>query len=221
MPGQAAGSRLGALGEIVDPDLPGRTAAGRAGKQPETAGWGLGWDRLPAGSPPGPSRWGPVCLSRALSLWRAAERLVVPPSLSLKWSPWFTQHCGCVLGPRTGGALAGWGWGARSQAVSRPTTGGVLHLQGGPGGQARTLGAAGSGVLGSCPGEGGGSERAQFQGSPRGPQTGNAIPNSSYRFSEALCLHVLHNFLFKGNLASLSVFSNLLKSGLSLPLPLS
>ncbi|KAM7241542.1 hypothetical protein CapIbe_008114 [Capra ibex] len=94
MPGQAAGSRLGALGEIVDPDLPGRTAAGRAGKQPETADWGLGWDRLPAGSPPGPSRWGPVCLSRALSLWRAAERLVVPPSLSLKWSPWFTQHCG-------------------------------------------------------------------------------------------------------------------------------
>lgn len=42
MPGQAAGSWLGALGEIVDPDLPGRTPVGRAGKQPEAGRLGAG-----------------------------------------------------------------------------------------------------------------------------------------------------------------------------------
>ena len=115
------GSQLGHLGRDrgtgaaenspqQDPDLPARTAAGGAGETTGSwPGWGLGWDPLPARLPPAYSRWGPVCLSRALSLRRAAERLLLPPSLLSVGtpSPWFTQHRGCVLGVRTAGPCRG------------------------------------------------------------------------------------------------------------------
>ena len=78
-----------ALGERPPSDSRRRARSDWAGPAPPPAPCSsppLGPSSQHAGSPPGPSRWGPVCLSRALSLWRAAERLVVPPSLSLKWS---------------------------------------------------------------------------------------------------------------------------------------
>lgn len=201
---------MGALGEIVGLGRP-RTRPNRTqtclpeplqmepGRQLE-AGLAGGWDGTAC--LPGSlrhSRWGPVCLSRALSLRRAAERLVLPPSLSSvrTQSPWFTQHRGCVLGRGLQGPCRG-GAGGHEVIVSSANSPRVTSFtfRGRLGGQAQTLGTSASSVLNSCPREGRGSERAQFHGSPRGPQTDNAIPKSSYSFSKASLLHVLHNFLF-------------------------
>lgn len=191
MPGQAAGSWPGALRD-QDPDLPGRTPAGRAGKQPEAGRLGLWTARLPAPCLALPL--GSGLLVKGTVLWRAAERLVVPPSLFSSGVPGSHSTEGVcsargLEGPRGVGA------GAASQAVSRPTTGGVLHLQGWSwGASTRDPGAAGSGVLGSCPGRAGVQNRGSIPWKPRGPQTGNAIPNSSYRFSSLVFACATHSF---------------------------
>lgn len=196
IPRPAARSWLGALGEIVDPDLPGRTPAGRAGSGRSRPGWGWGGTAcLPA-----------PCLAPPLGSGLFVEGTVPLAGSGEAGGAAFSLSSGVLVhtalrvcaqpedwrGPCLGGA-----GGLEARLSSRPTTGGVLHLPGwswgarhGPWGP---LGLC----LGSCPEEAGVQKRAPIPWKPSGPQTGNAIPNSSYRFFRSLVLHVLHNFLFK------------------------